>query len=204
MVNQQELNHNRSSPKPALFWLWFAPYNCLSNTTAICVTLHRRSDWNLIHMTEYPLAPSKMTLHADWDVLSTIHNHLKWFLTQPILHHIRSHQVNDPTRTVPTLKEQLNVYANSLATTTLHLLGPKPHVCFDPTLKSKLTFKDAQLHTTSNILCVKSYNYQHSSDTARDGWDGALQPLTSLIGIYSAQFTANRQRIICNGSTSSA
>lgn len=33
----------------------------------------------LVQMDEYLLAPLKMTLHADWDVLYALHNALKWF-----------------------------------------------------------------------------------------------------------------------------
>jgi len=42
-------------------------------------------------MNEYPLATLKMTLHADWDVLSALHTALKGFPTRPTLHHVRSH-----------------------------------------------------------------------------------------------------------------
>ena len=90
-------------------------------------------------MNEYPSAPLKMTLHVDWDVLSALHNALKCFPTQPTLHHVHSHQDNNPTRTALTLKEQLN--SDGLATTSVRLLEPKPHVPFDSNSKFQLDFQ---------------------------------------------------------------
>ena len=46
MVNQQEFNPNCSGSKSALFYWRFASSNCFSNTTTICVILHRRSNQN--------------------------------------------------------------------------------------------------------------------------------------------------------------
>ena len=96
---------------------------------------------NLTCMTEYLLTPSKMTLHADWDVLSALHNVHKWFPTQPTLHHVRSHQDDDPAKIALTLKEQLNVDSDGFATTSLCLLGPKLHVPFDPDSKVQIDFQ---------------------------------------------------------------
>ena len=84
----------------------------------------------LAYMDENPSAPSKITLHADWDVLSSLHNALKWFPTVPTLHHVYSHQDDDPTKTELSINLKLNVDADGLDTTALCLLAPKPHMPF--------------------------------------------------------------------------
>ena len=46
---------------------------------------------NLQRMDEYPLAPLKILLAPDWDVLQAVHNKLKWFPQQPTIDWIESH-----------------------------------------------------------------------------------------------------------------
>ena len=59
----------------------------------------------LVQMNEYPSAPLKMTFHVDWDVLSALHNALKCFPTKSTLHHVHSHQDDDPTKMALSLPE---------------------------------------------------------------------------------------------------
>ena len=110
----------------------------------------------LARMDEYPSAPLKMILHADWDVLSALYKELTWFPVKPTIHHVRSHQDDDPTKTALTLPEQLNVDADTLATTALRVLDPKPHVPFNPDTQIQLDYQGCTI--TCNFkptLCEK-------------------------------------------------
>ena len=94
----------------------------------------------LAHMDQYLSAPSKSTLHSDWEVLSALCKALKWFPKKPALHHVYSHQDDKPTKKEISIKEQLNVDANKLATTGLQMPDPKLHMPFDPDTKVQNDF----------------------------------------------------------------
>ena len=87
----------------------------------------------LQRMNEYPLAPLKMILAPDWDVLQALHNKLKWFPQQPTIDWIESHQDDNPNIVLP-ISVQLNIHADELATIGLNNLPPKPHMSLDPLL----------------------------------------------------------------------
>ena len=93
----------------------------------------------LQRMDEYPLAPLKMIPSPDWDVLQVLHNELKWFLQQPTIDWIESHQDDNPNIVLP-IPVQLNIHVDELATIGLNSLPPKPHVPLDPLVKIKLNY----------------------------------------------------------------
>ena len=72
----------------------------------------------------------KMTLNAEWNVLSTLHESLKWFSTKTTLENIYSHQDDIPTTKPLSIPTQLNIEADELATQELKMLKQKPHVPF--------------------------------------------------------------------------
>ena len=92
----------------------------------------------LNQMDQYPSAPLKMTLHAEWDVISTLHETLKWFPTKPTLEHVYSHQDDTPPTKPLSIPAQLNIEAEELANQGLKMLEQKPHVPFDPATKIQL------------------------------------------------------------------
>lgn len=75
--------------------------------------------------------PSKITLHADWEILSAIQNAHKCCLSKQTLHHICSHQDNNTIKMALSLSPQCNVDADTLATIALCLLTSKLHVPYD-------------------------------------------------------------------------
>ena len=66
-------------------------------------------------MNEYLLAPLKMLLAPDWNVLQAVHNKLKWFPQHPTIDWIESHQDDNPDIVLP-ISVQLNVHMDELAT----------------------------------------------------------------------------------------
>ena len=120
------------------------PDRLFTKTISLYFRFHFLYDFNSksFHwMDEYPSAPLKMILHADWDVLSALHKALTWFPIKPTIHHVRSHQDDNPTKTALTLPEQLNVDADTLATTALCVLDPKPHVPFNLDTQIQLDYR---------------------------------------------------------------
>ena len=93
----------------------------------------------LQRMNKYPSAPLKIVLHPDLDVLKALYTVLKWFPQKPTIDWIESHQ-DDKTNIVLPIPVEFNVHAAGLATIGLNNLPPKPHVPFDPSIKTQLNF----------------------------------------------------------------
>ena len=92
----------------------------------------------LNRMDKYPSAVLKMTLHAEWEVLFSLHEYLKWFPTKPSFEHVYSHQDDIPPTKPLLILAKLNIEADELATQGLKILEQKPHVPFDPDTKIQL------------------------------------------------------------------
>ena len=112
-------------------------------------------------MDKYPSAPLKMTLHAEWDILSTLHEALKWFPTKPTLEHVYSHQGNIPTTKPLSILAQLNIEAHELVTQRIKILDLKPHVHFDLATKIQLDVNGCSItrnikHTLWEIIHLPS------------------------------------------------
>lgn len=86
---------------------------------------------------KYPLAPLKMTMHSEWDVLYAFYEELKWFPHRPTFEFFPSHQ-DDDDHTSLSLPAQLNVDIDELALKGLEQLAPKFYLPLDPIAKVQL------------------------------------------------------------------
>ena len=82
-------------------------------------------------MSKYPLAPLKMTMHHEWDVLYTLYDELKWFPYRPILKFVPNHQ-DDDDEIFLYITTQLNVHADDLASKGLEQVASKFCVSLGP------------------------------------------------------------------------
>ena len=83
-------------------------------------------------MSEYPSAPTKMILDADWDVLYALFTEMRRFKIRPTMEHVSSHQDDNKEKTDFTIAEEMNIAADGLATQGLRSLFPKQRVPMDP------------------------------------------------------------------------
>ena len=90
-------------------------------------------------MDKYPSALLKMVLHLEWDVLQALHIKLKWFLQQPTIDWLKSHQDDNPNIALP-IPVQLNIHADEFTTIGLNILPSKPHVHLDHLVEAQLNF----------------------------------------------------------------
>lgn len=98
---------------------------------------------------KYPSSPLKITLHAEWDVLSALHKTLKWFPTKQNSKYVYIHQDDTPDTKQLSILVQFNIETDELETQVLIFIEPKPHVPFYQASKIKL---DVNAYTiTRNI-----------------------------------------------------
>jgi hypothetical protein len=98
-------------------------------------------------------------LHSEWDIVSSVHQLQQEFDPPPDLQHLKGHHNDGTPIEFLELPSQLNVEADTLATTALHEYGSiKPIVPFNPSSGAQLTINGC---TITRQFAKAIHNQQH-------------------------------------------
>jgi hypothetical protein len=113
----------------------------------------------LTYLRSYNNAIHAIVLHSEWDIVSSVHRLQQDFDPPPELQHVKGHQDDGTQIEFLELPSQLNVEADTLATTALHEYGSiKPIVPFDPSSRAQLTINGC---TITRQFAKAIHNQQH-------------------------------------------